>query len=122
MPDNRNDQILPIPSDLYTEIGQLADRVYELRRDLRRIRNQYAELRQSPESLRTDNLGEPIDPREAVEAAYQGLDAAECDLANTGESISWAHGRASRLSLTDAACEHREQLLARRRPPIERTR
>lgn len=123
MSDNHNEPILPIPSELYTEIGKVEDRVRELRRDVRRLRNRYAELRQSPQSLRVDNLGKPMEPREAVEAAYQALDAAEFNLDDTSEAIGWAHSVGSRLSLTDAAAEHREQLLAQRqRSPIERTR
>lgn len=91
MSDNHNEPILPIPSELYTEIGKVEDRVRELRRDVRRLRNRYAELRQSPQSLRVDNLGKPMEPREAVEAAYQALDAAEFNLDDTSEAIGWAH-------------------------------
>lgn len=122
MRENSNDPILPIPSDLYAEIGQVEDRVRELSRDVRRLRNQYSELQRSPESLRTDNLGRPIEPSVAVEDAYLSLDTAEFNLQYTVESLRCAHSAGSRLSLTDAAAEHREQLLARRRPPIERTR
>ncbi|MVU79479.1 hypothetical protein GPX89_19800 [Nocardia sp. ET3-3] len=121
MHDNTNEQILPIPSDLYAEIGQIEERIYELRRDVRRLRNRYAELRQSPQSLRVDNLGQAIEPREAVEAAYQALDSAEFNLDDTSESLGWAHRAGSRLSLTDAAAEHREQQLAQQHR-IERTR
>ncbi|MGW4121382.1 hypothetical protein [Nocardia sp. NPDC004711] len=37
---NRNEPIPPIPSDLYNEIGQLADRVQALRADVARIRGE----------------------------------------------------------------------------------
>ncbi|QVI22910.1 hypothetical protein KHQ06_08080 [Nocardia tengchongensis] len=122
MSTNRDEQILPIPSDLYTEVGQVENRIEELRRDVRRLRNRYAELRESPESLRTDSLGRLIEPRQAVEEAYRGLDDAEFNLEYSAEASRWARNHASRLSLTDAAVEHREQLLAEQCPPIERTR
>ncbi|MGW4121383.1 hypothetical protein [Nocardia sp. NPDC004711] len=44
------------------------------------------------------------------------------DLETVEMGITYAHGPASRISLTDAAAEHREQQLGQQRPPIERTR
>ncbi|MFE3222920.1 hypothetical protein [Nocardia sp. NPDC059228] len=119
---NRNEPILPIPSDLYNEIGQLADRVQALRADVARIRGQYAELAESPKSLRVDELGAPTDPREAVILTHTALRAVDRDLETVEKGITYAHGPASRISLTDAAAERREQQLGQQRPPIERTR
>ncbi|MFJ9368779.1 hypothetical protein ACIRRA_30735 [Nocardia sp. NPDC101769] len=119
---SRNEPILPIPADLYDEIGDLAERVQALRADVTRIRNRYAELAQSPKSLRVDNLGAPTDPREAVILTHTALRAVDRDLETVEKGLTYAHGPASRISLTDAAVEHREQQLAQQRPPIERTR
>ncbi|MFD6357264.1 hypothetical protein [Nocardia tengchongensis] len=119
---NRREPVLPIPSELYDEIGQLGDRVRGLREDIARIRGQYALLVQSPKSLRVDELGAPTDPRDAAILTHQGLRVVDRDLETVAKGIGWAHGPASRISLTDAAVEHREQQLAQQRPPIERTR
>lgn len=119
---NRREPVLPIPSDLYREIGQLGDRVRELREDVARIRGQYALLVQSPTSLRVDQLGPPTDPREAAIITHTALRAVDRDLATVEQGIGWAHGPASRISLTDAAAEHRDQRLAAQRSPIERIR
>ncbi|MET8428369.1 hypothetical protein [Nocardia sp. NPDC004860] len=118
----RNEPILPVPSELYDEIGQLGDRVRALREEVIRIRSQYAQLAKSPKSLRADELGTPTDPHEAVVLTHTALRAVDRDLETVEKGIGWAHGPASRISLTDAAVEHREQQLAAPRPPIERTR
>lgn len=119
---NRKEPVLPIPSELYDEIGQLGDRVRGLREDIARIRSQYALLVQSPKSLRVDDLGAPTDPRDAAILVHQGLRVVDRDLETVAKGIGWVHGPASRISLTDAAVEHREQQLAQQRPPIESTR
>ncbi|MEU1205483.1 hypothetical protein [Nocardia sp. NPDC005825] len=120
---NRREPVLPIPSDLYNEIGELGDRVRELREDIARIRGQYALLVQSPNSLRVDELGAPTDPREAAILTHQGLRVMDRDLETVEKSISWVRGPASRISLTDAAAEHRDQqLAAQQQASIERTR
>ncbi|QLY33965.1 hypothetical protein H0264_18570 [Nocardia huaxiensis] len=120
--DNRNEPILPIPSDLYDEIGHLGDRVQALRADITRIRHRYAELAQSPKSLRVDELGRPIDPREAVILTHQALRVIDRDLETVENGLRYAHGPASRISLTDTAAEHRNQQLAAQHPPVHRTR
>ncbi|UFS99098.1 hypothetical protein [Nocardia huaxiensis] len=122
MSHNGNDPILPVPSDLYNDIGGIEDRVRQLRRDIRVIRNQYAELRQSPDALRVDELGEPIAPTDAIGSAEHALQWAEYHLQDTSEAIDSAHQSASRLSLTEAACEHREQQLEQRQTLIQRSR
>ncbi|MFF0633491.1 hypothetical protein ACFYTS_13430 [Nocardia sp. NPDC004151] len=118
----RKEPVLPIPSELYDEIGQLGDRVRGLREDIARIRGQYALLVQSPTSLRVDDLGPPTDPREAAILTHQGLRVMDRDLETVEKGISWVRGPASRISLTGAATDHREQQIAAQRPPIERTR
>ncbi|MFE3799282.1 hypothetical protein [Nocardia tengchongensis] len=119
---NRKEPVLPIPSDLYDEIGELGDRVRGLREDIARIRGQYALLVQSPTSLRVDELGPSTDPREAAILTHQGLRVMDRDLDTLEKGIGWVRGPASRISLTDAAADHREQQIAAQRPPIERTR
>lgn len=122
MSDNTNDPILPIPSDLYLEMGELADQVDNLRNKLRKLDNRYRELRRAPAALDVDTLGKFITPEAAIDLTQGWLAAADENLSGASEEIGRAHGHASRLKLTDQAAEEREQRLTQRRPPIERTR
>ncbi|WP_280471828.1 hypothetical protein [Nocardia cyriacigeorgica] len=128
MPHNHNRELLPVPADLYTEIGELQDRVEELRRDLRRVRHAYSELELAPDSLAVDDLGAPVTPTEMTTAARAWLLRAESGLDRAEDGLSRAHTPASRLKLTEAAADLREQQLAHRdrtdspRRGVDRTR
>ncbi|MEU7141705.1 hypothetical protein ABZ942_19800 [Nocardia sp. NPDC046473] len=121
MPDNQNEPILPIPSDLYLEVGAVQDQLEDLQRKLLDLQQRYHELGQSPRSLDVDNLGDPISPLHATQNTEGWLASADSNLWRASEQLSRARGYASRLRLTAQACEEREQQLSHR-PPIERTR
>ncbi|WP_330183836.1 hypothetical protein OHB26_09525 [Nocardia sp. NBC_01503] len=119
MPDNSNEPLLPIPSDLYSDIADAVDKVQDLRRTLKDLRDSYEVLDRSPEALRVDNLGDPIEQLELTNRVLGALHTADARLSLTDEALNRAHRAASRLSLTDAAADHRENQLTeqqQRRP------
>ncbi|MFI9406865.1 hypothetical protein [Nocardia sp. NPDC052316] len=122
MYDNQNEPILPIPSDLYLEVGEVQDQLDDLQRKLLDLQHRYHELTRSPRSLDVDNLGEPTSPLYAAQMTEGWLASADSNLWRASEQLSRARGYASRLKLTEQACQQREQQLAQHRPPIERTR
>lgn len=122
MSDHRDEPILPIPSDLYWEVGEIQDQLTELQSKLLDLQHQYQELSRSPRSLDVDNLGEPISPLYAAQSTEGWLASADSNLWRANEQLTRARAYASRLRLTDHACEQREQQLTQRRPPVDRTR
>lgn len=123
MADRKSEPVLPIPADLYQRLHGVGDRLDDLRRELLEIRREYAELRRQPDVLAVDNLGEPIEPLAAANATLHELARSDADLNSANNWLAHARSQyASRLRLTDHACEQREQQLTQRRPPIERTR
>ncbi|WP_433193817.1 hypothetical protein ACQP1G_34230 [Nocardia sp. CA-107356] len=110
-----DDPILPVPSELYEDLGEVQERVEELYRDLARIRRSYEQLSRSPESLRVDDLGSPTTPLRASAHAQEWLTEAASSLRRTHAEIDTARGHGSRLALTDAACEHRDKQPERQR-------
>ncbi|WP_378736698.1 hypothetical protein [Nocardia brasiliensis] len=117
-----DETILPIPSDLYWEVGEVQDQLADLQAKLLDLQHRYYELSRSPQSLDVDDLGEPTSPLYAVQNTEGWLASADSNLWRASEQLSRARGYASRLRLTDRACAQREQQLAQRRPPPERTR
>ncbi|MEV0294222.1 hypothetical protein [Nocardia sp. NPDC050710] len=122
MSDNNTDPILPIPSDLDDQVWQVQEKLQDLRRMTLELGRRYRELGQSPESLRTDNLGKPISPATATKFTQIWLSDADTTLERAQEQLHHARTFSSRLSLTDQADQHREQQLARQRGERRRTR
>lgn len=122
MPDNTNDPILPIPSDLYRAVGKLHDRIDEMRDELVRIRTSYRALQRSPESLAVDNLGEPITPADATASVLTGLTTVSERLDGVERAVDEAHQPASRLKLTDQADKERDRRIAHQRRGTRRSR
>ncbi|WP_431963279.1 hypothetical protein [Nocardia sp. bgisy134] len=108
---DQNRRILPIPSDLDEQLWEFEERIEEVRRDLRAMQQRYTELSQAPEAMRVDSLGELITPEQATEQVLIALVGADARLAETAGTLSRSRRYSSRLSLTDAAAERREQLL-----------
>ncbi|MFQ6226662.1 hypothetical protein [Nocardia sp. NPDC002869] len=106
--------ILPVPADLYTELGELEDQIGELQRQLRAIGNRYGHLANDPDALDVDTLGNPTTPDQEVIAVLDALNDTDHELNDTGIYLDRARRHASRLKLTEAACEEREQRIAAR--------
>ncbi|WP_194819317.1 hypothetical protein [Nocardia sp. XZ_19_385] len=113
MNPNENEPILPAPSDLYRRMAKFYNHIDQMRDELGRLTGEYADLAHSPESLAVDNLGAPITPIDANDAVLSALEAAEQRLYRVQSAVDVAHEHASRLKLTDAAAEHRDQQLER---------
>lgn len=106
--------ILPVPSDLYRELGELEDQISEAQRRLRTIRNHFGLLAEDPDALDVDTLGRPTTPAREVLAVLKALDDTAYELNDAGLYLDRTRSHASRLKLTDAACEEREQRIAAR--------
>ncbi|KAA8884255.1 hypothetical protein F3087_34085 [Nocardia colli] len=122
MPDHNDESVLPIPSDLYLEVGEVQDQLAELQSKLLDLQHRYYELSRAPRSLDVDTLGEPISPLHAAQLTENWLSSADSNLWRASEQLARARAYAGRLKLTDHACEQREHQLTQRRPPIDRTR
>ncbi|MGY4100742.1 hypothetical protein ACW2Q0_14490 [Nocardia sp. R16R-3T] len=122
MSNNANEPILPIPSDLDDQVWQVQEKLQDLRRMTLELQRRYRELAQSPESLRTDNLGKPISPAAATEFARTWLGDTDTTLERAQEQLAHARTFSSRLSLTDQASEERDHRLAERTQRPRRTR
>ncbi|MGI5220611.1 hypothetical protein [Nocardia sp. CA-290969] len=106
--------ILPVPSDLYIELGELEEQISEVQRRLRAIRNRYGHLAEDPDALDVDALGKPTTPDREVLAVLDALDDTAYELSDASLYLDRTRGHASRLKLTEPACEEREQQLAAR--------
>ncbi|MFE9323542.1 hypothetical protein ACIHDR_19505 [Nocardia sp. NPDC052278] len=115
MPDDTNDPILPVPSELYQDLAEFYDHINQMRDQLNRVSERYVDLAHSPQSLAVDNLGEPIEPIDANGAVLTALDDADRRLCRVEAAIDEARKNASRLKLTDQADEHRNQQLEQQR-------
>ncbi|MFC8385843.1 hypothetical protein [Nocardia sp. NPDC057272] len=128
MPENANEPILPIPSDLDKRIWQARAALDALRHQIQTLHERYGELHESPESLRTDNLGNPMEPSEATSAAQMWLASTSRALSAAEDGLRRANSYTTRLSLTEQASEERQDrvdaraLYAGQRSPVERTR
>ncbi|MFD6102652.1 hypothetical protein ACFWFQ_08290 [Nocardia salmonicida] len=130
MPENtKKEPILPIPSDLDQRTWQAREALDALRHQIQTLHEHYGELHNSPESLRTDNLGQPMQPSEATSAAQMWLASTGRALSAAEDGLRRANSYTTRLSLTDQASEEREarvqarkDLYNGRRPRAERTR
>ncbi|MGV9616275.1 hypothetical protein [Nocardia xishanensis] len=121
---DHNSKILPIPSDLHEQLGEFSERIAELRRDLLTMQRRYNELREVPEAMRVDSLGEPTSPEQTTEHVLAALMGTDKRLVATADTLLRARRHSSRLALTAAAAERREQLIdeagRRQRPPRSR--
>ncbi|MEU4417315.1 hypothetical protein [Nocardia salmonicida] len=128
MPENTNEPILPIPSDLDQQTWDTRNALQSVCRQVIELQKGYRVLHSSPESLRTDELGQPMDAHEATNAALMWLESSARALSAAQDGMRRAGSYTTRLSLTDQASEDREQRLEAqttqtgRRRPGERTR
>ena len=122
MPDTTPDPILPIPSDLHQTTGEAADSLHDVRRQLGQLQRRYRELLAAPDSLRTDSLGRPIAPAEAVNCALMWLESTDRALSAAEDGIRHTTSYTTRLSLTEAACDERDQRIADRQAASNRRR
>ncbi|MFF2082860.1 hypothetical protein ACFVVM_03755 [Nocardia sp. NPDC058176] len=122
MPDNHPDPILPIPSDLHLNTEDATEALHEVRRQVAQLGQRYRDLLAEPESLRTDDLGRPIAPAEAVNCALMWLESTDRALSAAEDGIGHARSYTTRLSLTEQACDEREQRIADRQAAVNRRR
>lgn len=124
MTDDRTDRapILPVPSDLYVELGELEDQISEVQRRLRSIRNRYGHLAEDLDALDVDTIGQPTTPDREVLAVLDALDDTAYQLSDASLYLDRTRGHASRLKLTESACEEREQQIAARNARPTRSR
>ncbi|MFI5716078.1 hypothetical protein [Nocardia sp. NPDC051750] len=104
--------ILPVPCDLYQELGELQDQAYQLHRRLLDVERSYLKLFHSPDALDVDNLGEPTSAHQKVTDVLDTIGASRHRLFDSASEIGRAHSHASRLKLTEQAAEEREQRVA----------
>ncbi|MGA6209314.1 hypothetical protein ACPESR_31610 [Nocardia testacea] len=114
--------ILPVPSDLYVELGELEDQISEVQHRLRAIRNRYGHLAEDLDALDIDTIGKPTTPDREVLAVLDALDDTAYQLSDASLYLDRTRGHASRLKLTEPACEEREQQLAARNSRPTRSR
>lgn len=122
MPNNTNEPILPIPSDLDQQTWETREALQNVCRQVADLQKDYRALHSAPESLRTDDLGQPMDANEATNAALMWLDSSARALSAAQDGMRRAGSYTSRLSLTDQASEDREQQLEQRATRYHRTR
>ncbi len=122
MPDTTPEPILPIPSDLHQTTHEASDSLHDVRRQLGQLQRRYRELLAAPDSLRTDSLGRPIAPAEAVNCALMWLESTERALSAAEDGIRHATSYTARLSLTEAACDERDRRIADRQAASNRRR
>ncbi len=130
MPENtKKEPILPIPSDLDQQTWEAREALDALRYQIQTLHTRYGELHKSPESLRTDDLGHPMEPHEATSAAQMWLASTDRALSAADDGLRRANSYTTRLSLTEQASEEREArvqerkaVYGARRPAIDRTR
>lgn len=114
MPATSPEPILPIPADLHAQTWAAAEALQNVRRQISELQHQYRELGHSPESLRTDTLGDPIDPATATNAAQMWLASTGRALQAADDGLRRATSYTTRLSLTEQACDERDQRIADR--------
>ncbi|WP_433491990.1 hypothetical protein [Nocardia grenadensis] len=123
MPKHRDqNNILPVPVDLYEELGDLDDRICEVRAQLNSLQRRYDELGVNLESLDVDTLGRPTTPAEEMDQTAEALTRMNYRLDQVRILLDQARSRASRLKLTEEAAEHREQQINARDVDPERLR
>ncbi|WP_280434441.1 hypothetical protein [Nocardia carnea] len=108
------DPILPVPADLYAELSEVEDQLSEVQRRLREIGNRYGLLADSPDALDVDTLGKPTTADREILAVLDALDDTAFRLNDADLCLDRSRGHASRLKLTEQACEQREQRIAAR--------
>ncbi|MGW5572631.1 hypothetical protein ACWEVD_15615 [Nocardia thailandica] len=122
MPATSPEPILPIPSDLHEQTWAAAEALQRVRRQISELEQQYRELGHSPESLRVDNLGDPIDPATATSATQMWLASTGRALQAADDGLRRATSYTTRLSLTEQACDERDQRIADRQAAFNRRR
>jgi hypothetical protein len=83
------------PADLDAEVGKMLDQVTSARRKLVEVRQEYARLDAS--TLAVDELGDPIDPADALSAARDALADVDRALGLSVDAIYAAIRHTSRL-------------------------
>lgn len=122
MPANTPEPILPIPADLDEQRAQTYEALVNVRRQISELESSYRDLARSPESMRTDSIGDPIAPNEATSAALMWLASTGRALSAADDGLRRAGSYTTRLSLTDQACDEREQRIADRQAEFNRRR
>jgi hypothetical protein len=83
------------PTDLDVEVRKLLDDVISARRKLIEVRQEYSRLDAS--TLAVDELGDPIEPADALSAAHEALVDVERALGLSVDAIYTAMRHTSRL-------------------------
>jgi hypothetical protein len=83
------------PADLDVEVGKLLDQVTSARRELVDVRREYGRLDAS--TLAVDELGDPIEPADALSAAREALADVDRALGLATDAIHAAMRYTSRL-------------------------
>ncbi|MEU4811885.1 hypothetical protein AB0H20_22000 [Nocardia fluminea] len=122
MPDNTHEPILPIPSDLDQQTYRVQDAIEEARRQVIELHCRYTDLAQAPDALRTDTIGADTTPTEATNGALMWLESTNRALFAAQDGIGRARNHTSRLSLTEQACDERDQRIADREAAFNRRR
>ncbi|MEV6361330.1 hypothetical protein [Nocardia asteroides] len=122
MPATSPEPILPIPSDLHQTTNAAADNLNYVRHQIGQLQCHYRELLAEPDALRTDSLGRPMEPVEAVNCALMWLESTDRALSAAEDGIRHASSYTTRLSLTEQACEERDQRIADRATASDRRR
>ncbi|MGW5751285.1 hypothetical protein [Nocardia rhamnosiphila] len=108
--------ILPVPSDLYTELGELSDQLRQVQRTVRAVEARYLELGGHLDALDVDTLGESTTPDQEVDRCLEALEETRFAFDRAGRWLDAAHVHSSRLKLTDQAAEDRERRVAAQWP------
>lgn len=119
---NPPEPILPIPSDLDQQRWAAYETLQNLRRQISDLEANYRALSHEPEAMRVDSLGDPIDPATATNAAQMWLASTGRALSAADDGLRRAGSYTSRLSLTEQACDVREERIADRKAAFNRRR
>ncbi|WP_328712268.1 hypothetical protein [Nocardia salmonicida] len=122
MPENTTEPILPIPSDLDQQTWQAREALQNVRRQICELEKSYRALHGSPDSLRTDDLGQPTTPTETTSAALMWLASTGRALSAADDGMRRAGSHTTRLSLTEEACDERERRIDERKAAFNRRR
>lgn len=108
--------ILPVPSDLYTELSELSDQLRQVQRAVCSVEARYLDLGGHLDALDVDTLGRSTTPDQEVDRCLDALEETRFALDRAGRWLDAAHIHSSRLKLTDQAADEREQRIAAQWP------